>query len=179
VEDEGGHRDDRELAGGRRRATRNAGVAALVQSTPGALGYVSDFYAIQNHIAKARLKNAAGSYVLPKIASIEAAAQLVKGTKIPANNKISLTNPPKSKKYKNAWPMSTFTYILIPQQTPKAAQLKAFVKFALGANAQKRDQEARLRSDAERCDQGRQQDARLGPLVGEIASNREHARRDP
>jgi phosphate transport system substrate-binding protein len=115
---------------------KNAGVAALVQSTPGAIGYVSDFYAIQNHIAKARLKNAAGSYVLPKIASIEAAAQLVNGAKIPSNNKISLTNPPKSKKYRNAWPMSTFTYILIPQQTPKAAQLKAFVKFALGANAQ-------------------------------------------
>jgi phosphate transport system substrate-binding protein len=115
---------------------KNAGVAALVQSTPGSIGYVSDFYAIQNHITKARLKNAAGSYVLPKIASIEAAAQLVKGTKIPANNKISLTNPPKSKKYKNAWPMSTFTYVIIPTQTQKAAELKAFVKFALSANAQ-------------------------------------------
>jgi phosphate transport system substrate-binding protein len=115
---------------------KNAGVAALVQSTPGAIGYVSDFYAIQNHIAKARLKNAAGAYVLPKVASIEAAAQLVNGAKIPSNNKISLTNPPKSKKYKNAWPISTFTYILIPQQTPRAAQLKAFVTFALGANAQ-------------------------------------------
>jgi phosphate transport system substrate-binding protein len=115
---------------------KNNGVAAIVQSTPGAIGYVSDFYAIQNHIAKARLKNAAGSYVLPKISSIEAAAQLVKGTKIPANNKISLTNPPKSKKYRNAWPLSTFTYVLIPQSTPKAPQLKAFVTFALSANAQ-------------------------------------------
>ena len=115
---------------------KNAGVAALVQSTPGSIGYVSDFYAIQNHIAKARVKNAAGAYVLPKISTIEAAAQLVKGSKIPANNKISLTNPPASKKYKNAWPMSTFTYVLIPTQTPKAAELKAFVKFALSANAQ-------------------------------------------
>jgi phosphate transport system substrate-binding protein len=113
---------------------KNAGVAALVQSTPGAIGYVSDFYAIQNHIAKARLKNGAGSYVLPKISSIEAAAQLVK--KVPANNKISLTNPPKSRKYKNAWPMSTFTYVLVPQQTPQASQLKAFITFALSAPAQ-------------------------------------------
>jgi phosphate transport system substrate-binding protein len=115
---------------------KNAGVAALVQSTAGAIGYVSDFYAIQQHIAKARLKNAAGSYVLPKISSIEAAAQLVKGAKIPANNKISLTNPPKSAKYKNAWPISTFTYVLVPQQTPKAAQLKAFITWALGSPAQ-------------------------------------------
>jgi len=115
---------------------KNAGVAAIVTKTPGAIGYVSDFYAIQNHIAKARLKNAAGSYVLPKISSIEAAAQLVDGAKIPANNKISITNPPKSKKYKNAWPISTFTYVLVPQSTPKAAQLKAFVNFALSPGAQ-------------------------------------------
>jgi phosphate transport system substrate-binding protein len=116
--------------------SKNPGVAALVRSTPGAIGYVSDFYAIQNHIAKAELKNASGAYVLPKISSIEAAAQLVKGTKIAANNKISLTNPPKSKKYKNAWPMSTFTYVIVPTSTPKAAQIKAFIRFALSANAQ-------------------------------------------
>jgi len=115
---------------------KNNGVAAIVQSTPGAIGYVSDFYAIQQHIAKARLKNAAGAYVLPKISSIEAAAQLVKSEKIPANNKISLTNPPKSKKYKNAWPMATFTYVLIPESSPKAGQLKAFVTFALSPAAQ-------------------------------------------
>jgi ABC-type phosphate transport system substrate-binding protein len=83
------------------------------------------------------MKNASGSYVLPKISSIEAAAQLVKGAKIPANNKISLTNPPKSKKYKNAWPISTFTYVIVPTSSPKAAAIKAFVTFALTANAQK------------------------------------------
>jgi phosphate transport system substrate-binding protein len=116
--------------------SKNPGVAALVKSNAGAIGYVSDFYAIQNHIAKARLKNAAGQYVLPKLSSIESAAQLVKGKKIPANNKISLTNPPKSKKYKNAWPMSTFTYVLLPTSSPKAAQLKAFITFALGSSAQ-------------------------------------------
>jgi len=115
---------------------KNAGVAALVKTNSGSIGYVSDFYAIQNHIAKPRLKNAAGSFVLPKISSIESAAQLVKGEKIPANNKISLTNPPKSKKYKNAWPMATFTYVLVPVQTPKAAQLKAFITFALSPAAQ-------------------------------------------
>jgi phosphate transport system substrate-binding protein len=116
--------------------SKNAGVAALVKSTPGSIGYVSDFYAIQNHIAKAKLKNASNNYVLPKISSIEAAAQLVKGSKIAANNKISLTNPPRSKKYKNAWPISTFTYVLVPLQTSKASQLKAFINFALSTNAQ-------------------------------------------
>jgi phosphate transport system substrate-binding protein len=117
--------------------SKNPGVAALVQSTPGAIGYVSDFYAIQNHIAKALLKNASGSYVLPRISSIEAAAQLVNGAKIPANNKISITNPPKSAKYENAWPMSTFTYVLVPISSSKAAQIKAFIRFALSAKAQR------------------------------------------
>jgi phosphate transport system substrate-binding protein len=115
---------------------KNPGVAALVKANPGAIGYVSIAYVLQNHLALARLKNASGQYVLPTIKSIEAAAQLVNGTKIPANNKISITDPPKSKKYRNAYPLSTFTYILIPQSTSKAAPLKAFVTFALGASAQ-------------------------------------------
>jgi phosphate transport system substrate-binding protein len=115
---------------------KNDGVAALVSKTPGAIGYVSDFYAIQNHIPKARLKNASGHYVLPKVDSIEAAAQLVKGAKIPANNKISITNPPKSVKYRNAWPLSTFTYVIVPHSTPKASQLKAFITWALRPSAQ-------------------------------------------
>jgi phosphate transport system substrate-binding protein len=115
---------------------KNDGVAAIVRSTSGTIGYVSIAYTIANHLSLARLKNASGQYVLPTIASIEAAAQLVKGEKIPANNKISITNPPKSKKYRLAYPLSTFTYVIIPQKTAKAAQLKAFVKFALGATAQ-------------------------------------------
>ena len=86
---------------------KNAGVAAIVQNTAGSIGYVSTFYAIQNHLGKPQLKNGAGKYVVPRISSIEAAAQLVKGAKIPANNKISLTDPPKSKKYASAWPIST------------------------------------------------------------------------
>jgi phosphate transport system substrate-binding protein len=116
--------------------SKNAGVAAAVSANSGAIGYVSIAYVVQNHLKLARMKNAAGRYVLPTIATIEAAAQLVKSQRIPANNKISITNPPKSSKYRNAYPLSTFTYILIPHTTSKAAQLKAFVTFALGANAQ-------------------------------------------
>ena len=116
---------------------KNNGVAALVSSTPGAIGYVGIAYTIQSHVLNiVRMKNASGSYVLPKINTIEAAAQLVKSTRIPANNKISITNPPKSAKYRNAYPLSTFTYVIVPQKTPKAAQLKAFITWALGSTAQ-------------------------------------------
>jgi len=114
----------------------NPGVAAAVAADPGAIGYVSVAYVIQNHLRLARLKNASGQYELPTIKAIEAAAQLVKSTRIPANNKISITNPPKSKKYRNAYPLATFTYVLIPQTTPKAAELKAFATWALGSTAQ-------------------------------------------
>ena len=111
-------------------------MAAVVRSTPGSIGYVSVAYTIANHLSLARLKNASGKYLLPTIATIESAAQLVKSERIPANNKISITNPPKSTKYQNAYPLATFTYVLIPQQTAKAAQLKAFVTWALGSTAQ-------------------------------------------
>jgi phosphate transport system substrate-binding protein len=115
---------------------KNDGVSAIVRSTPGTIGYVSIAYTIANHLSLARLKNAAGNYVLPTVVTIESAAQLVRSTRIPANNKISITNPPKSKKYKNAYPLSTFTYVIVPQKTAKAAQIKAFVKWALGRTAQ-------------------------------------------
>jgi phosphate transport system substrate-binding protein len=114
----------------------SAGVSAVVASNAGSIGYVPVAYVIQNHLKLARLKNASGRYVLPTLASIESAAQLVKSTKIPANNKISITNPPKSKKFRNAYPLATFTYVLIPQSTDKAAQLKAFVTWALAPTAQ-------------------------------------------
>ena len=117
-------------------APKNPGVAAAVSSNPGAIGYVSIAYTISNHLKLARMKNRAGKYVLPTINSIESAAQLVKSEKIPANNKISITDPPKSPKYRNAYPLSTFTYIIIPLQSPKASALKAFVTWALGSQAQ-------------------------------------------
>jgi phosphate transport system substrate-binding protein len=116
--------------------SKNNGVAAIVGSTPGSIGYVSVAYVVQNHLRLARLKNASGQYELPTIKSIEAAAQLVKSTRIPANNKISITNPPKSNKYRSAYPLATFTYVLVPQSTPKAAELKAFITWALGSTAQ-------------------------------------------
>jgi phosphate transport system substrate-binding protein len=114
----------------------NAGVAAAVSANSGSIGYVSIFYVIQNHLNLARLKNASGNYELPTIASIEASAQLVNTGRIAANNKISITNPPKSKKYANAYPLATFTYVIVPKTSPKAAELKAFITWALGSKAQ-------------------------------------------
>jgi phosphate transport system substrate-binding protein len=114
----------------------NSGVAANVAQNRGAIGYVSVAYVIANHLHLARLKNSSGRYVLPTIGSIESSAQLVKAKKIPANNKISITSPPKSRKYRNAYPLATFTYVIVPKSSPKAAELKAFITWALGSKAQ-------------------------------------------
>jgi phosphate transport system substrate-binding protein len=116
----------------------NAGVAAILSSTSGSIGYVSVAYVLQNHLTLAKMKNASGKYTLPTVKSIESAAQLVNAHKIPSNNAISITDPPKtkSKKYANAYPLSTFTYIIVPKASPQAAALKAFITWAIAAPQQ-------------------------------------------
>ena len=116
----------------------NPGVAALIKSTPGSIGYASVAYVLQNHLTLAALKNASGKYTLPTISSIESAAQLVDANRLPKNNAISITDAPRTntKKYANAYPLATFTYVIVPTKTPRAAALKAFISWALGAKAQ-------------------------------------------
>ncbi|MGH2933809.1 MAG: phosphate ABC transporter substrate-binding protein PstS [Gaiellaceae bacterium] len=112
----------------------NSGVAGVIASTPGSIGYISVAYVKQNKLNWARMKNAAGNYTLATGPAIEAAAQTV--TKVPADNKISITNPPKSPKFKNAWPLSTFTYIIIHTSTAQAQDLRKFVFWALTPKSQ-------------------------------------------
>jgi phosphate transport system substrate-binding protein len=113
----------------------NNGVSAVVGSTPGSIGYVSTAYVYANHLHMARMKNRSGRYTFASAKSIESAAKVLR--KVPGNTGISITNPPKSKKYRNAWPISTFTYVIVAKSTPKAAQLRAFIGWALAAKQQK------------------------------------------
>jgi len=112
----------------------NAGVAAVISSTPGAIGYVSDAYALGNHLSKARLRNAYGKFTLPGITGIEDAAQTVK--KVPADNRMSIVDPPATKKYAAAWPISTFTYIIVPTNSKNATDLRHFIFWALSPKQQ-------------------------------------------
>jgi phosphate transport system substrate-binding protein len=106
----------------------NDGVAAAVGATDGALGYLAISYVFANHLDYALVKNAAGKFPAPGSDSISAAAAAV--TKIPADNAISLTNPPASAPA--AYPISTFTYALVPQHSSKAATLQDFLTYAIG-----------------------------------------------
>lgn len=114
---------------------KNPGVAAIIASTPGSIGYISVAYVIQNKLDWARMKNAAGNFVLASAPDIEAAAQTVK--KVPADNKMSIVDPPAGTKYKNAWPLATFTYVIVHMSTPQAQSLRKFVFWALTPTAQK------------------------------------------
>jgi phosphate transport system substrate-binding protein len=86
----------------------NEGVAGLVRQLPGAIGYVELIYALQNHIPFGEVKNAAGNWVKASIDGVTEAAASVKS--MPADYRVSITNAPGA----NAYPISSFTYLLIP-----------------------------------------------------------------
>jgi phosphate transport system substrate-binding protein len=111
----------------------NDGVTAVVGSTQGAIGYVSAYYAIQHNLGVAALQNRAGRYVYPNLKNIKAAAAAIK--KVPSNNEMHIVNPPK--KAKKAYPMSTFTYAIIPTTSPKADALKSLISYAVSSTGQR------------------------------------------
>jgi phosphate transport system substrate-binding protein len=96
----------------------NEGVAGLVRQIPGALGYVELIYALQNKITYGEVKNAAGSYVRASIEGVTEAAASVK--EMPADYRVSITNAPG----KHAYPISSFTWLLVPLQSPDPAKGK-------------------------------------------------------
>jgi len=112
----------------------NPGVAAIIASTPGAIGYISVAYVKQNKLNWTQMKNADGNYTLATGPAIEAAAQLVKS--VPADNKMSIVNPPADAKFKNAWPLSTFTYVIVHTSSSQAQALRKFIFWALTPKAQ-------------------------------------------
>ncbi len=110
-------------------AKGNDGVAAVIGRTDGAIGYLAISYVFSSTLDYALVQNAAGKFPVPGIPSILAAANTA-GT-IPADNAISITDPPASAP--GAYPISTFTYTIVPKSSPKAAALRPFLTYALTA----------------------------------------------
>jgi phosphate transport system substrate-binding protein len=105
----------------------NSGVTALVTSTNGAIGYIAASYLIGHSLGVAALQNAAGNYEFPNFANIEAAGQTV--TRVPNNNELHIVDPPSSAS--KAYPLSTFTYAIVPKVSSSASLLTQFIKYAL------------------------------------------------
>jgi phosphate transport system substrate-binding protein len=112
-------------------AEHSSGVVAAVQATDGALTYVDLAYVQANALNYALLQNAAGNYPAPGTKSVLAASTV--GTTNP-DGSISLVNPPASAP--DAYPDATLTYVIVPQSSPKAATLKAFLEYAVGPKGQ-------------------------------------------
>ena len=96
----------------------NEGVAGLVRQLPGAIGYVELIYALQNKITFGDVKNAAGNWEKASIEGVTQAAASI--SKMPADYRISITNAPG----KDSYPISSFTYMLIPLKSADAAKGK-------------------------------------------------------
>ena len=114
-------------------ARGSAGVAGVVARTSGALTYVDVAFALKNKLFFFAVKNAAGNFTLPGIKQITAAASTV--TSVPADNALSIVDPAAAAK--DAYPICTFTWIIIPRTASKAVTVKKFVLYAISPFGQK------------------------------------------
>lgn len=104
-------------------AKGNEGVAGMIRQMEGAFGYVELVYAVQNKITYGSVQNAAGQFVKADLGSITAAAASVKS--MPADFRVSITNAPG----KDAYPISSFTWLLIPAEWSDKTKEKVMVDF--------------------------------------------------
>jgi len=107
----------------------NEGVTGSVKNTPNTIGYVELIYAVQNNIPYGTVKNSAGNFVKADLASVTAAAAGA-AKEMPDDFRVSITNPPG----KTAYPISSFTWLLIPQKFQDAGKrdaVKNFLKWML------------------------------------------------
>ena len=107
----------------------NEGVSALIEQTPGAMGYIELIYAVQNKIPYGKVKNSSGTFIKADLASVSAAAAAAAKT-MPDDFRVSITNPPG----KDAYPIASFTWLLIPSKFSDAAKrdvVKDFLKWML------------------------------------------------
>ncbi len=96
----------------------NEGVAGYVRQLPGTIGYVELIYALQNHITYGAVRNSAGNWLKASIDGVTDAAATIK--KMPDDYRVSITNAPGP----NAYPITSFTYLLIPTHPTDMAKEK-------------------------------------------------------
>ena len=102
----------------------NEGVAGLVSQTPGALGYVELIYALQNTIAYGSVQNSSGTFVRATVDAVTAAAAAA-AAQMPEDFRVSITNPPG----KDAYPIASFTWLLLYESPQDKQQGKIMVEF--------------------------------------------------
>jgi phosphate transport system substrate-binding protein len=101
----------------------NEGVAGMIRQMQGGIGYIELIYAVQNKIDFGSVKNSSGTFVKASLDSVTAAAASAKS--MPADFRVSITNAPG----KDAYPISSFTWLLIPEKSKEAAKGKILADF--------------------------------------------------
>ena len=101
----------------------NEGVSGQVQQTPNSIGYVELIYAVQNKMKTGKVKNLAGAWVQASLGGVTAAAASSK--EMPDDFRVSITNAPG----KDAYPISSFTWLLIPERIADPTKKKAIKDF--------------------------------------------------
>ncbi|MBV9405709.1 MAG: phosphate ABC transporter substrate-binding protein PstS [Acidobacteriaceae bacterium] len=123
----------------------NDGVTGQIKQQKGALGYVELIYAVKNHLPYGKIKNQSGEFVKADLQSVSAAAAASKS--MPADFRVSITD----ESGKGVYPVSTFTWLLVPSKIPDSGKRNAlvgFLKWALsdGQNLVESDDYAKLPS---------------------------------
>jgi len=109
-------------------ARGSSGVSAALSQTNGGITYVDVAYSLKNHFKIAAIKNRAGVFQLPGLRAIKAAGATILRV-APNNGGISIVNA--AKRQPLAYPICTFTYVILPTKTSKAQELKQFVRWAV------------------------------------------------
>ncbi len=107
----------------------NEGVAGLIKQTPNSIGYVELIYAVQNKLPYGRVRNAAGNFIQADLSSVSAAAAAA-AKSMPDDFRVSITNA----EGKNAYPISSFTWLLVPariQDPRKSEAITGFLRWML------------------------------------------------
>jgi phosphate transport system substrate-binding protein len=108
-------------------AKGNSGVASAVASTPGGIGYISVAYLLANSLPAAAIQNNAGRFEVPNLNAIENAASVFHS--VPGNDQLTIVNPRRGAK--NAYPISTYTYVMVHRGSAQGSLLQAFIGYAL------------------------------------------------
>jgi phosphate transport system substrate-binding protein len=109
-------------------ARGSSGVSAALAQTNGGITYVDVAFSLVNHFKFAAIQNRAGTFQLPGLRGIKAAAATILRV-APGNGGISIVDP--AKRQPLAYPISTFTYVIVPKSTSKASELKKFIRWAV------------------------------------------------
>lgn len=101
----------------------SAGPAGTVMKIDGSIGYVELIYAKQNNLAYGSVRNSSGTFVKADLDNVTEAARSIES--MPSDFRVSITDPPGT----DAYPIASFTWLLIPQRAQSTERAKAMISF--------------------------------------------------